>query len=155
MKRTHRAVYQWALWCRSHRAGHRQSDHHVRKRAAATRPLRQTNPSQPPLPRRQILHDVLRPAAKDLHRLVGAELQGLRGVVLERANLHYPPRARMSRVCTRGRMATVAVNEFIFKQPVRASDICPFFAHVMRIGRTSVTVEVEVYSERLPGKGSI
>jgi len=90
-----------------------------------------------------------------LHRLVGAELQGLRGVVLERANLHYPPRARMSRVCTRGRMATVAVNEFIFKQPVRASDICPFFAHVMRIGRTSVTLEVEVYSERLPGKGSI
>ena len=53
----------------------------------------------------------------------------------------------------RGRMATVAVNEFIFKQPVRVGDICSFFAHVTRIGRTSVTVEVEVYSERFAGQG--
>lgn len=53
----------------------------------------------------------------------------------------------------RGRMATVAVNEFIFKQPVRVGDICSFFAHITRIGRTSVTVEVEVYSERFAGQG--
>lgn len=52
-----------------------------------------------------------------------------------------------------GRMATVAVNEFVFKQPVRVGDICSFFAHVTRIGRTSVTVEVEVYSERFAGQG--
>ena len=47
-----------------------------------------------------------------------------------------------------GRMATVAVNEFIFKQPVRVGDILSFFAAVTRIGRTSVTVQVEVYAER-------
>lgn len=47
-----------------------------------------------------------------------------------------------------GRMATVAVNEFIFKQPVRIGDLLSFFAHVTRIGRTSITVEVEVYAER-------
>ena len=47
-----------------------------------------------------------------------------------------------------GRMATVAVNEFIFKQPVRVGDLLSFFAHVTRIGRTSITVEVEVYAER-------
>ena len=52
-----------------------------------------------------------------------------------------------------GRMATVAVNEFVFKHPVRVGDICSFFAHVTRIGRTSVTVEVEVYSERFAGQG--
>jgi acyl-CoA thioesterase YciA len=47
-----------------------------------------------------------------------------------------------------GRMATVAVNEFIFKQPVRVGDILSFFAAVTRIGNTSITVQVEVYAER-------
>ncbi|RYX89730.1 MAG: acyl-CoA thioesterase [Comamonadaceae bacterium] len=47
-----------------------------------------------------------------------------------------------------GRMATVAVNQFIFKQPVRVGDILSFFAAVTRIGTTSVTVQVEVYAER-------
>ena len=47
-----------------------------------------------------------------------------------------------------GRMATVAVNQFIFKQPVRVGDILSFFAEVTRIGNTSVTVQVEVYAER-------
>ena len=41
-----------------------------------------------------------------------------------------------------GRMATVAVNEFVFKQPVRVGDILSFFAGITRIGRTSVTVQV-------------
>ena len=47
-----------------------------------------------------------------------------------------------------GRMATVAVNQFIFKQPVRVGDILSFFAAITRIGNTSVTVQVEVYAER-------
>lgn len=49
---------------------------------------------------------------------------------------------------TRGRMATVAVNEFVFKQPVRVGDILSFFSKVVRIGRTSITVKIEVYAER-------
>ena len=53
----------------------------------------------------------------------------------------------------KGRMATVAVNEFIFKQPVRVGDILAFFAAVTRIGRTSITVEVEVYAERFSDQG--
>ena len=47
-----------------------------------------------------------------------------------------------------GRMATVAVNEFIFKQPVRVGDILTFFSKLVRLGRTSITVKVEVYAER-------
>jgi acyl-CoA thioesterase YciA len=47
-----------------------------------------------------------------------------------------------------GRMATVAVNQFIFKQPVRVGDILSFFATLTRIGTTSITVQVEVYAER-------
>ena len=54
---------------------------------------------------------------------------------------------------TRGRFATVAVNEFIFKQPVRVGDLLSFFAHVSRVGRTSVTVQVEVYAERMSAQG--
>jgi acyl-CoA thioesterase YciA len=52
-----------------------------------------------------------------------------------------------------GRMATVAVNEFIFKQPVRVGDILSFFSKVSRIGRTSITVKVEVYAERFRAQG--
>ncbi len=53
----------------------------------------------------------------------------------------------------KGRMATVAVNEFIFKQPVRVGDILSFFASVVRIGRTSITVQVEVFAERYTTQG--
>ena len=53
----------------------------------------------------------------------------------------------------RGRMATVAVKEFVFKQPVRVGDILSFFANVVRIGRTSITVDVEVYAERFRAQG--
>jgi acyl-CoA thioesterase YciA len=54
---------------------------------------------------------------------------------------------------TRGRMATVAVNEFVFKQPVRVGDILSFYSAVTRLGRTSVTVQVEVYAERFGAQG--
>jgi acyl-CoA thioesterase YciA len=50
----------------------------------------------------------------------------------------------------RGRIATVAVNEFIFKQAVSIGDLLSFYAKVARIGTTSVTVHVEVYAERNP-----
>jgi len=52
-----------------------------------------------------------------------------------------------------GRMATVAVNEFIFKQPVRVGDILTFFSKLVRLGRTSITVKVEVYAERFRRQG--
>ncbi|TXH89922.1 MAG: acyl-CoA thioesterase [Rhodoferax sp.] len=55
---------------------------------------------------------------------------------------------------TQGRMATVAVNEFIFKHPVRVGDILSFFAKVTRIGRTSITVDVSVFAERYRNQGS-
>ena len=54
---------------------------------------------------------------------------------------------------TQGRMATVAVNEFIFKQPVRVGDILSFYSKLIHVGRTSVTVRVEVYAERFSAQG--
>ena len=50
----------------------------------------------------------------------------------------------------RGRVATVAVNSFTFKQPVLVGDLVTFYAEVTRIGRTSITVDVEVYAQRNP-----
>ena len=50
----------------------------------------------------------------------------------------------------RGRIATVAVNQFLFKQPVSIGDLLSFYARVERIGTTSITVNVEVHAERDP-----
>jgi len=52
-----------------------------------------------------------------------------------------------------GRMATVAVNEFVFKQPVRVGDLLSFYAGIERVGRTSITVLVEVYAEHIRAQG--
>jgi acyl-CoA thioesterase YciA len=50
----------------------------------------------------------------------------------------------------KGRIATVAVNQFIFKQPVSLGDLLSFYARVTRVGTTSVSVHVDVYAERNP-----
>jgi len=54
----------------------------------------------------------------------------------------------------RGRMATVAVKEFIFKQPVRVGDILSLYSSVTRVGRTSITVDVEVFAESFRAQGT-
>jgi len=51
-----------------------------------------------------------------------------------------------------GRVATVAVNSFQFRQPVFVGDVVSFYAEVVRVGRTSITVNVEVYAQRNPVK---
>jgi acyl-CoA thioesterase YciA len=54
----------------------------------------------------------------------------------------------------RGRMATVAVKEFVFKQPVRVGDLLSFYSSIARIGNTSVTVDVEVFAENVRAQGT-
>jgi len=56
---------------------------------------------------------------------------------------------------SRGRVTTVAVNEFVFKQPVSVGDLLSFYAQVTRLGRTSITVHVEVVAERNPADPQI
>jgi acyl-CoA thioesterase YciA len=48
----------------------------------------------------------------------------------------------------RGRVVTVAVNSFVFKQPVFVGDVVSFYAEIVKIGRTSITVDVSVYAQR-------
>jgi acyl-CoA thioesterase YciA len=52
----------------------------------------------------------------------------------------------------RGRVATVAVNAFQFKEPVLVGDVVTFFAEIARVGRTSITIDVEVYAQRDPSE---
>ncbi len=48
----------------------------------------------------------------------------------------------------RSRIVTVAVNSFTFKQPVSVGDLVSFYTRITAVGRTSITVAVEVYAER-------
>lgn len=48
----------------------------------------------------------------------------------------------------KGRVVTVAVNSFEFHKPVFVGDLISCYADVVRVGRTSLTVDVEVYAER-------
>ena len=50
----------------------------------------------------------------------------------------------------RGRIATVAVNSFVFKQPVLIGDLVSFYATIEKTGRTSITVSDDVYAQRNP-----
>ena len=47
-----------------------------------------------------------------------------------------------------GPVVTVAVNSFVFKEPVFVGDLVSFFSRVCKVGRTSITVDVEVFAER-------
>lgn len=54
-----------------------------------------------------------------------------------------------------GRVATVAVNAFVFKQPVFVGDLLSFYASIIKVGRTSLTISVEVYAERQRMEGEV
>ena len=52
----------------------------------------------------------------------------------------------------KGRVATVAVNSFVFKQPIFVGDVVSFYTRIVKVGTTSITVEVEVYAQRNPAE---
>ncbi|TVT45309.1 MAG: acyl-CoA thioesterase [Denitromonas halophila] len=49
-----------------------------------------------------------------------------------------------------GRVATISIDSFLFKQPVSVGDLLSFYATIVKEGRTSITIAVEVYAERHP-----
>ncbi len=52
----------------------------------------------------------------------------------------------------KGRVVTVAVNSFVFKEPIFMGDIVSFYAEIIKVGNTSITVDVQVYAQRDPAK---
>ena len=52
----------------------------------------------------------------------------------------------------RGRIVTVAVNEFRFLQPVYVGDLISLYSRVIKIGTTSILIHVTAFAERNRGK---
>ncbi len=50
----------------------------------------------------------------------------------------------------KGRVVTVAVNSVDFHQPVFVGDLVSCYAEVVKVGNTSITVDVDVYVQRNP-----
>jgi acyl-CoA thioesterase YciA len=50
----------------------------------------------------------------------------------------------------KGRVATIAVNSFLFKQAVFVGDVLSFYCEVVKVGNTSIQINVEVFAERSP-----
>jgi len=48
----------------------------------------------------------------------------------------------------KGRVVSVAVNDFKFVAPVFVNDVVSFYSDIIKVGTTSITVKVEVYVER-------
>lgn len=50
----------------------------------------------------------------------------------------------------KGAVVTVAVTELQLLKPIYVHDLVSFYAAIKSVGKTSVTVEIEVYAERSP-----
>lgn len=57
--------------------------------------------------------------------------------------------AVLAHKCSRNRMTTVAIDRMVFLEPVYVGDVVCCYASIAKRGNTSVTIEVEVWVERL------
>jgi acyl-CoA thioesterase YciA len=55
----------------------------------------------------------------------------------------------------RGRVVTVAMNAFEFLEPVFVGDLVSCYGHVVRVGRTSLTLQLTAYAERAADPGQV
>ena len=53
-----------------------------------------------------------------------------------------------ARRLARGRVVTVAVDSFQFKQPVFVGDVVSCYATITRVGKTSITVHVRAFADQ-------
>jgi acyl-CoA thioesterase YciA len=74
------------------------------------------------------------------------------GVILSHLDLAGAIEAREN---TRHRIVTVAMREVEFLAPVFVGDVVSFYSRTERIGRTSITVKVDVEAERADGSGYV
>jgi acyl-CoA thioesterase YciA len=52
-------------------------------------------------------------------------------------------------------VVTVKMNEVVFHHPVYVGDVVSFYARVVKVGRTSITVKVSVDAERWRDPGTV
>jgi len=75
------------------------------------------------------------------------------GVILSHIDLAGAIEAR--RAAGPHNFVTVAMNKIVFHEPVFVGDVVSFYARTLRIGRTSVTVEVVVEAARSDEKKTV
>ena len=54
-----------------------------------------------------------------------------------------------AKIAVRNRIVTVAVDKMKFLKPVKVGDRVVCYTQISRIGTTSITIEVDVYAQRL------
>lgn len=74
------------------------------------------------------------------------------GAILSHLDLAGFIQARKHKHC---RMVTVAMNRMEFIAPVYVGDVVSFYTETLRVGKTSVTVFIEVEAERSDGSGHV
>jgi acyl-CoA thioesterase YciA len=47
-----------------------------------------------------------------------------------------------------GRVVTVAVDRIVFREPVKVGDVVCCYTHILRTGRSSITLSIEVWALR-------
>lgn len=67
------------------------------------------------------------------------------GIILSHIDLAGAVEAKKN---TLERVVTVAMKEVIFKQPVYVGEVVSFYTQTVRLGKTSITVQVDVEAER-------
>lgn len=67
------------------------------------------------------------------------------GIILSQIDLAAAVEARRH---TRHKVVTVAMKEVVFHEPVFVGDVVSFYTRLVRTGRTSVTVHVDVEARR-------
>jgi acyl-CoA thioesterase YciA len=58
----------------------------------------------------------------------------------------------MAKEIAHGRVATVTVDQMVFKLPVRVGDTIAIYAERLRVGNSSVDIGLEVWAKPLPGE---
>lgn len=74
------------------------------------------------------------------------------GVILSQIDLAGAVEARRH---TRHKVVTVAMRAVEFHEPVYVGDVVSFYAQLMRIGRTSITIRVDVEARRGEDPGEV
>jgi acyl-CoA thioesterase YciA len=60
----------------------------------------------------------------------------------------------MAKETARSRTATVTVDKMVFRRPVHVGDAISVYAELLRVGNSSMDVQLEVWAKALPGEYS-
>lgn len=69
------------------------------------------------------------------------------GVILSHLDLAAAVQAR--KTCGSYNFVTVAMDKVVFHKPVFVGDVVSFYAETIRVGRTSITIKIEVEATRV------